>query len=1773
MALFWIALGAPRGTFAATNQATDPGGGVTLTASGPVTVIADLINPNNSSVTISPPTVLADGVAVSTITVILRDSLGNPVSGRTVSFSSSRGAVDSFIQPPAPTDASGRAVGTVRSSTPGAATITATETTNNIAITMWPTVAFTQGTVLELAKSANQQEVVVGDVVTYLVEIKNRITTAVSQVRVDDQIPPNFKYLKGSARLNKQPVVDPPGNRPLTFDIGTVPGLVDGNGNGQADPGEPGYLALTYQLVVGSGAAPREYRNTAFAKDVCDACVLSNTVEARVTVGLDAVFDLGTIIGKVFEDRDQNGRQDRGEAGIAGAVVVLDDGTSAITDEYGRYHFPAVRPGQRLVKINLGSLGAAVGMTTEEARVASVTPGLLAKVNFGVVYRRETEKIGSPGEIGLLMQGEENAQPIEVVGSVETLTVLINGQKASIPSGDIRMGVERLEEIVNIRGDRLTAPVEFRVEAEQPEMVRTWRLTIMDSPGETLHAIEGRGGPPEVIRWDGRTDHDQLVKAGEVYQYQIMLEYADGSRSTSARRVFGVNRTAVISLNLTGGVFASGSVQLTPKARAVLRDTAQTLRKFPREKILVEGHADATGSPEANLVLSRKRAEAAVAYLVNDEKIPAKRFLVRWYGATQPIASNAVPEGRELNRRVEIKGEAREVERSRLLDQYRTDPVVRINRAEAQMDPQGRFAARVTEGDTDQVEIELVNPQGRLLQTTVRVPHVEILEPKGELGLPYGVTREGYRTSDLPRDGRWRPGAVAMVHRLIGRTEPDNVVTLDGTPLKVESDGTFRASLELGLGDNSFGLLVQNPAGYTRIVNLIVTVSDRDQKGLLLLAVPPIPHLTVELPPGGGPLRSSELTLAGETDAGNQVEVNGRPVVVEPDGHFRVALKLPEGKSRLVMRVTDPEGHTGTIERGMEVPDTHLFFLAIADGKVGQLRGKGYLAGAGMDAPREYYTEGRVAYYLKGVIAGRYLIASAFDTGTREFSRMFQDLDAVENDRLFTNLDPDKIYPVYGDSSTLVHDAESQGKFYLVLDSEEFHLLIGNYPLHLTDTELGAYQRTLYGGRIAYRSLSRTRYGQPDTSVVLFGAEVRQAHVRDELRATGGSLYYLSQRPVVEGSEQVAILIRDKNSGLPLTRLPQQQNIDYMIKYEEGRILFHRPIASVAEAGTLVDQALLVGNPVFLQVDYETRLDAFEKTAAGARVRQQIGDHVAAGATYVKDELTTGRYELKAVDGELRVGKNTRLRGEYAESSGTDSLVFTSDDGGLSYTPVAPTGLQEGRAWKAATELDLGEWWGAPDRLQVGGYIKRLEAGFVSSGNLLDSGRQKRGADLKLAWTGADKIVARYDREDATATGTNESERTMVQWRHDRDRWGLTGEYQDQESLNAVSSSFAAARLRLGITEKLATRLERQETITGPRNDQTRAGLEYRMLPFLTFQASGTHGTLGQAAQVGLVAGLGNRRLYLTERVADDAVRGTSSTVMGGETTLGLSSRVYSEYQWEHSDEGGRVLSLTGAQRQWDLTEGMKVLLAGEHSRIDSGPTVTRRYTLATGLSYVPAPGVSTASRSEVRLEQGGQERVQYFSSQQVGLQLHPDFTLIGKYRYSVTRDLALGGTLARFEERSAGLAYRPVASDRFHALARYTRLLDQPPAALSTTTDVASIEWLLELHRRLEWVEKEAGKFKAEEGSPAVKTHTYLSIHRMNLRLWKALDAGLEYRTLRQKEAADRRQGWLAEITWETLEHLRLGTGYNFTDFSDNEFSDHRYSVHGWFIRLQAKF
>ncbi len=1648
-------------------------------------------------------------------------------------------------------------------------------------------VAETQGIVLRIDKTVSRHEAVIGDVTTWSVVVRNTTASDVVSVRIADRIPPGFQYLSGSARLDARPIPDPTGSRTVVFHVGTVPALADANGNGTADPGEPGYLVLTYQLVVGSGAKPGAHSNEAVAIDFCDACAISNTDRDTVEVLLDPVFDLGTIVGKVFRDANGDGAQQDGESGVPRAMVALDDGTYALTDEEGRYHFPAVRPGHRLVKLNLLSLMPGSRAAGEESRIVAVTPGLMARANFGVVTPSETESVGAPEVVGVSVLARTDVAPIEVRGSVDALSLLVNGLEASPLPVEVEVRVETLEGSARVTGGKLDRPVRFSVLAGAG--VARWTLTVEDGRGGAVRRLSGEGAPPPSIEWDGTGDDGRVVSGGEIYAYRIEAELADGGRVSSPTRLVGIGRSALIAVHLTGEAFDSGKHALSPRARAALDRVAEILRKAPEERIVVEGHTDDRGSEALNLGLSRRRAEAALAYLTERQGLSEDRFALRARGESEPVASNATEEGRALNRRVEIEGQVESKEDVPVLRQIKTAPGVAINGVPAPVGAFGRFSASVPEPSATAVEVAMTGSRGAGASVRVPVPRIEVLAPAGELAVPYGEV-SGPCRSAAPTD---RPAdSPAAWCRVTGRTEPGNTVEIAGVAAEVAPDGGFSGEVPLGPGRNAVALVARNPEGVSRLATVEIVVTDRDGSGGLLVLSEGVPSLRVNLPPRGVRIAQSRLEIAGVAEPGARLEINGEAVALEPDGSFLASLDLPPGRSTVVLEVKDGRGRTGRIEREVEVARDELFLMAFADGKIGRLAGKGYLEGAGLDGESEVYREGRLAFYLKGRILGKYLVTSSFDSAKGSSDRLFGALDPGAESRLLTHLDPDKLYPVYGDGSTVVYDAQSRGKFYLALDGDTLHAVVGNYPLSLADTELAGYQRTLYGGRVAYQSLSRTKYGQPDTAVVVFGAEVEQVHVRDEVRATGGSLYYLSHRDVIEGSEDVALVVRDRITGLVLERRRQARDIDYLVKYPEGRLMFQRPIPSVVDGGPLFSPGVPPGNPVFLEAGYETVAGGFEKAARGGRVRQQIGDHVAVGATYVEDEAPSGRYELAAGDVEIRLAEGTRLVAEYADSAGSGATTFASEDGGLTYAEEPVTAGGAGRAWRAAAEVDAGEWFGRPGRVRLRAYVKDVDPGFFSNGTFREAGTEKAGASATWKPGGADTFVVRFDRElregdPSAGTSPTELRTTAAQWGHESKRWGVACEYLGTESESGGEvgaerrSAHAAARGWIRLGEKLTGRVDAQRTLSGEERDQATVGVQYQALPSLALELRGTDGTLGRSAQGGAVLKVGESQIYLTEKLAEDRAGEKLSTVLGARSPIGRSSRIYTEYQWETFDGGQRLNSLVGLQRQWDLGPGFRFLLSGEATQVDAEAGASRRTAVAGSLSYSKPGRFTWVTRDEWRRDGGSRESEQIFTFNQIDYRLNDDLSVLGRWRFSRTRSRETGEDEARFEERVIGLGYRPVRNDRLNVLARYTQIFDRRPTISgdprpsSSRTDVASVDGILQLTPRIEWVSKLAFRDRTSEecGYEGVSSRSRLGIQRLNWLFWNRFELGAEYRLLEQRLARDRRQGWLGELMWQPARNFRFGVGYNFTDFSDDEYSENDFRAGGWFVRAQARY
>lgn len=97
-----------------------------------------------------------------------------------------------------------------------------------------------------------------------------------------------------------------------------------------------------------------------------------------------------------------------------------------------------------------------------------------------------------------------------------------------------------------------------------------------------------------------------------------------------------------------------GRAEIRPSFYEVLNSVALVLDEYDKTIIEVMGHTDSSGSESYNQALSTRRAESVGSYLTA-QGIDSRRVLAQGFGEAHPIADNATPEGRQSNRRVELR--------------------------------------------------------------------------------------------------------------------------------------------------------------------------------------------------------------------------------------------------------------------------------------------------------------------------------------------------------------------------------------------------------------------------------------------------------------------------------------------------------------------------------------------------------------------------------------------------------------------------------------------------------------------------------------------------------------------------------------------------------------------------------------------------------------------------------------------------------------------------------------------------------------------------------------------------------------------------------------------------------------------------------------------------------------------------------------------------------------------------------------------------------------
>ncbi|MEN8446136.1 MAG: hypothetical protein ABG776_14110, partial [Cyanobacteria bacterium J06555_13] len=238
---------------------------------------------------------------------------------------------------------------------------------------------------VRLTKSADRSAAQPGDSVVYRLNVQNLSRVEIDSVIAIDTLPAGFELLPES-----------------------VTGQIDGNpvGVNARISGDSVSFSLaetitanqSLDIVYATRITPDALRGSGRNSAIITAERTDNGFRIqegpsthRITLDPSILSDCGTLIGRVFEDKNFDGEQQSGEAGIPNAVIFLDDGNRVVTDADGLFSVQKMLPGQRTGTLDLSSLPGYTlapnlyfNERNSRSRLVNLAPGGLVRMNFGV---------------------------------------------------------------------------------------------------------------------------------------------------------------------------------------------------------------------------------------------------------------------------------------------------------------------------------------------------------------------------------------------------------------------------------------------------------------------------------------------------------------------------------------------------------------------------------------------------------------------------------------------------------------------------------------------------------------------------------------------------------------------------------------------------------------------------------------------------------------------------------------------------------------------------------------------------------------------------------------------------------------------------------------------------------------------------------------------------------------------------------------------------------------------------------------------------------------------------------------------------------------------------------------------------------------------------------------------------------------------------------------------------------------------------------------------
>ncbi|MGM0497398.1 MAG: OmpA family protein [Bacteroidota bacterium] len=166
--------------------------------------------------------------------------------------------------------------------------------------------------------------------------------------------------------------------------------------------------------------------------------------------------------------------------------------------------------------------------------------------------------------------------------------------------------------------------------------------------------VTNESGKFDIKLPGGRTYIAKIAGVGEQQKYQTfeMPEAKEGQSYGTTRFTIKYEPPKVYTLDNV--YFDVGKANLRDKSFAELNELVDYMKRRKNIEIEIAGHTDNTGTKEDNQKLSQRRADRVKKYLIS-KNIDARRIKAKGYGEDQPVAGNNTKEGRQKNRRTEVR--------------------------------------------------------------------------------------------------------------------------------------------------------------------------------------------------------------------------------------------------------------------------------------------------------------------------------------------------------------------------------------------------------------------------------------------------------------------------------------------------------------------------------------------------------------------------------------------------------------------------------------------------------------------------------------------------------------------------------------------------------------------------------------------------------------------------------------------------------------------------------------------------------------------------------------------------------------------------------------------------------------------------------------------------------------------------------------------------------------------------------------------------------------